>query len=101
MGFSYSSAVYNRLDNVLDKNKVNKRGAILLLSLIISIQLCISAPFFAEEMILNQMLLVFFLQLLIKKNKIPVTVSKRWILNDICLKSHSFSEVQRNFVSKP
>lgn len=50
-------------------NKVNKRGAILLLSLIISIQLCISAPFFAEEMILNQMLLVFFLQLLIKKKK--------------------------------
>lgn len=43
----------------------------MLLSLIISIQLCISAPFFAEEMILNQMLLVFFLQLLIKKKKNP------------------------------
>lgn len=49
----------------IEMNKVNKGGAILLLLLIISIQFCISAPFFAEEMILNQMLLVFFLQLLI------------------------------------
>lgn len=46
-------------------NKVNKGGAILVLLLIIYIQFCISALFFAAEMILNQMLLVFFLQLLI------------------------------------
>lgn len=40
---------------------------ILLLFLIISIQFCISAPVFAEEIILNQIIFVFYLQLLIKK----------------------------------
>lgn len=54
---------------MLHKNKVIKGVTILLLFLIISIQFWISVPVFAEEIILNQMILVFFLQLLIKKKK--------------------------------